>query len=85
MESDRVEQAMNEWLKGNHLQAEKMLLLEAAAGNGHAAHNLGTLYATGGIGVARDPAKARHWMEVAVATGFEKTIATSPEWFKEDN
>lgn len=65
-----------------HERARDILQAEAEKGNGHAAHNLGTLYATGGIGIEPDPVEARRWMEVALATNFEDSVATDPTWFK---
>lgn len=84
MEADPVQQAMDEWLKGNHLKAKELLLKEAEAGNGHAAHNLGTLYITGGIGIEPNREEARRWYEVALATGFEEAVASDPTWFRNE-
>lgn len=85
MRKSKVDIAMDEWLKGNHVKAEKLLIKEAEAGSGHAAHNLGTLYCTGGDGVPVDKAKSMKYYEQALASGFEETIATDPEWFRNNN
>ena len=82
MEINLVQLAMMQWEAGNLLSAEELLLKAAEAGIGHAAHNLGTLYAIGGPGVEADLAKSRYWYEKALASGFEETVASNPTWFK---
>ncbi len=67
---------------GNHIKAKDMLLKEAKKGNGHAAHNLATIFVTGGNGIQSDTDEAKRWYEVALASGFEETIATDPTWFR---
>jgi len=81
-EQHLVRIAMEEWAAGNLSKAQALLLEAAEAGNGHAAHNLGTLYATGGPGIEADSAKSRYWYEKALATGFEETVASDPTWFR---
>ena len=75
---------MDYWFEDDLLEAEKILLLEAKAGNGHAAHNLATLYVTGGPDLV-DPAKARYWYEQDLAAGYEETIASDPTWFRKND
>lgn len=82
MRKDPVETAMEAWLAGDRLKAESLLLSAARAGSGHAAHNLGTLYAIGGPGVAASIEKSRAWYQVSLDSGFEATVASDPEWFK---
>lgn len=84
MDRDPVELAMEEWEAGNGPKAEAMLLREAQTGSGLAAHNLGTLYATGAPGVSADVAKSRHWYEKALVSGFEAQVASDPTWFKRE-
>jgi TPR repeat protein len=76
-----IDDAMKHWLSGDLASAESLLLEAAKTGNGLAAHNLGTLYVVGGPGIA-DRAKSQYWFEVALESGFEKTIATDPTWFR---
>ena len=83
MTKDIVETAMEEFSAGNHITAEKLLIQAAKDGNGHAAHNLATLYLTGGEGIDPDLDKAAMYFEQALASGFEDTIVNYPEWFKE--
>jgi len=73
---------MKQWESGDMASAEKLLLQAAQTGSGLAAHNLGTLYAVGGPGIEQSPAKSRHWFEIALASGFEKTVASDPAWFR---
>ena len=82
MEKDNVRIAMDYWLEGDLAKAEEILLQEAEAGNGCAAHNLGTLYIAGGPGVKADSDKSQKFYEQALASGFEGTIATDPTWFR---
>lgn len=82
MTDELVKKAMEEWASGRVPLAEKLLLEAARAGSGHAAHNLGTLYATGGPGVDADPVKSRRFYVQALDSGFEESIATDPEWFR---
>lgn len=67
---------------GNSLKAEELLTKAAEAGSGHAAHELGVLYTTGGKGLNPDHEKSQYWFEKSLESGFEKTIATDPEWFR---
>lgn len=82
MNATTLEIAMAKFLDGDLVAAEAMLLELAEAGDGHAAHNLGTLYATGGPGVGLDGTKSRFWFERALASGFEATVSADPEWFR---
>ncbi len=82
MSRDTVEVAMEAWLAGDCVKAESLLLAAAEAGNGHAAHNLATLYAAGGPGVCSDFEKSTFWYQRAVDSGFEATVSSDPEWFK---
>ena len=82
MEEDLITIAMEEWLEGNLVKAEELLIEAAAAGSGHAAHNLGTLYATGGSGIEKDIIKSNKYYEQALESGFEETVASDPLWFR---
>jgi TPR repeat protein len=81
-EPDLIQVAMEEWEAGNLSRAEALLLQAAEAGSGHAAHNLGALYATGGPGIEPDPGKSQYWYEKAFGCGFEETVASNPTWFQ---
>ena len=65
---------------GNVIAAEKLYLEAAERGSGHAAHELGVLYSTGGDGLEPDFDKSQHWFRKSVESGFEATIASDPEW-----
>ena len=82
MNADPVGRAMELWLAGEGREAEKLLLAAAEGGSGHAAHNLGTLYACGAPGVEPDDGKSLHWYEKSLESGFEATVATDPTWFR---
>ena len=82
MENDLVNTAVQEMDKGNFIEAEKLLLKAANGGSGHAAHNLGTLYATGAPGIEANKDKSLKYYEQAVESGFEETVATNPTWFR---
>ncbi len=82
MDEELVRKAMEAWEAEDLPKAEKLLIEAAEAGRGHAAHNLGTLYATGGPGVEADPIKSRQYYEQALASGFEETVASDPAWFR---
>lgn len=82
MEKDLVKIAMEAWEAGNIKRAELLLIEAAADGNGHVAHNLGTLYSIGGPGVEAHPAKSLQYYEQALASGFEETVSNDPTWFK---
>ena len=77
-----INKAANEFLEGNGKEAERLYLIAANQGSGHAAHNLGVLYITGAPGVSTDKEKALHWLNYSLESGFEETISTDPEWFK---
>ena len=77
-----INKAANEFLEGNGKEAERLYLIAANQGSGHAAHNLGVLYITGAPNVNIDKEKALHWLNYSLESGFEETISTDPEWFK---
>ena len=66
----------------NGLAAEELLLKAANLGSGHAAHELGVLYGTGCGSLKVNPEQAKFWLEKSLERGFEQTIASDPEWFK---
>lgn len=78
----QINKAMEHWISGELAMAEGLLLDAAKSGSSLAAHNLGTLYAIGGPGVEQDTNKSRQWFEAALASGFEATVASDPQWFK---
>ena len=84
MNKGLVETAMEAWEVGDLPKAEKLLIKAAEAGSGHAAHNLGTLYATGGPGVNPDPMRSLEYFEQALASGFEEIVASDPAWFTKE-
>jgi mannose-6-phosphate isomerase-like protein (cupin superfamily) len=84
MTDSLIEIAMEAWEAGDLPRAEELLIEAADAGNGHAAHYLGTLYAEGGPGVKADPMKSRTFYEQALASGFDETIASDPIRFREE-
>ena len=67
---------------GDALEAERLYLQAANQGSGHAAHELGVLYRTGGEGLAPDQEKSQFWLEKSLESGYEATAASDPEWFK---
>ena len=85
IEHELVRIAMEEWQAGNLSRAEELLIQAAEAGNGHAAHNLRTVYATGGPGVELDPGKSRYWYEKALASGFKETVASESNMVSDMN
>lgn len=84
MDRDPVELALKKLEAANGREAEALLLTAAQNGSGHAAHNLGTLYAIGAHGVEPDQKKSRYWYEKALASGFEETVASDPTWFRSE-
>jgi TPR repeat protein len=82
MENDLVNTAIEKMDKGDFLEAEKLLIKAAKAGNGHAAHNLGTLYAGGAPGIEVNREKSLKYYEQALESGFEEKVATNPTWFR---
>jgi len=82
MDKSPLDIAMEAFFAGDLVTAESLLLALARSGDGHAAHNLGTLYAVGGVGVAADPETSRFWYERALASGFEAQVASDPTWFR---
>jgi TPR repeat protein len=79
---DIEQEAMQAWIEGNLPKAESLLLQAAKSGSGSAAHNLGSLYASGGPGVKKDKEKSRKYFEQALASGFEETVSSDPVWFR---
>ena len=67
---------------GDVVEAEKLYIKAAEQGSGHAAHELGVLYITGGKDLEPDHARSQYWLEKSLDSGFEETIASDPEWFK---
>jgi TPR repeat protein len=74
--------ACKTYIDGDAKQAEKLYLIAAQQGSGHAAHNLGVLYITGGTNLEPDLEKSQYWLQKSLESGFEVTIASDPEWFK---
>lgn len=78
-----IKKAQEELYEGGYSKVcEKLLLRAADLGSGHAAHELGVLYITGGEGVAPDHEKSQYWLDKSLESGFEGTIASDPEWFR---
>jgi TPR repeat protein len=50
-----------------------------ATGEPTAMYNLGLMYTTGGGGLRRDPAEARHWISRAADGGLEQ----AKQWLQE--
>jgi len=67
---------------GDDVSAERLYLEAAIHGSGHAAHELGVLYITGGNGIDPDFNKSQYWLQISLESGYEGTIASDPEWFK---
>lgn len=83
MEIDQlIKLAQEKQINGNTAEAEKLFIKAADLGSGHAAHELGILYIAGGEGIEPNHKKSQYWLEKSLASGFEATIATDPEWFK---
>ncbi len=81
--NELIKKAQIEHFENNNLvEAENLYLKAAELGSGHAAHELGVLYITGGPGVEASHEKSQYWLNKALESGFESTIATDPEWFK---
>lgn len=64
---------------GNVVEAEKLYLEAAERGSGHAAHELGILYISGGNGLEPNFDKSQYWLQKSAGSGFEATIASDPE------
>ena len=78
-----IKKAQVEYFENNNYkQAEKLYIEAANLGSGYAAHELGVLYIVGAKGVKPNLEKSKYWLEKSLESGFEKTIATDPEWFK---
>ncbi len=59
------------------------LLRELAdSGIGHAAHNLATALCSGVGATEQSREEFSHYMQIAVDSGFEKTISSDPLWWK---
>lgn len=83
MSSDlAVQEALTLHLQGHSIRAAKMLEELATQGVGHAAHELGVLYMTGGPDLPVDRQAGMKWLEKSVELGFAETIATDPNWFR---
>ena len=65
-------------------KAVKYLTAAASRGNGHAAHNLATLYVAPPPGIEVSHEKARQWYQVAYDSGFEATVSSDPLWWKRE-
>jgi len=63
-------------------EALKWLKQAAEAGDGCAAHNLGTLFLTCEPEIPRNPEESQRWYQLAYDLGFEETVASDPQWFK---
>jgi TPR repeat protein len=77
-----IAQAHKKRFKGDNVGAEKLYLKAAQQGSGHAAHELGVLYITGGEGLEPNYEKSQYWLQKSLESGFEATVASDPEWFK---
>lgn len=80
-----INDAIKEIAFGDGAEAEKTLLYLAKQGIGHAAHELGVLYIVGANGVEPDKKKSKYWLNRSLESGFEASIASAPNWFKEDD
>jgi len=78
-----IKLAHAEWLE-NHdgKKAESLLIQAVNLGSGHAAHELGILYGAGCNNLQPDKQKSLYWLNKSLESGFEKSIASDPEWFK---
>lgn len=77
-----IVEAQKKRFNGDDVAAEKLFLEAANHGSGHAAHELGVLYITGGNGIEPNHEKSQYWLQISLESGFEGTIASDPEWFK---
>ena len=83
MDSDKlISLAHEKRFSGDLVEAEKLYLEAAKQGSGHAAHELGVIYITGGEGLKKDYEKSQYWLQKSLESGFEATISSDPEWFK---
>ncbi|MBM4207360.1 MAG: hypothetical protein FJ190_04860 [Gammaproteobacteria bacterium] len=80
-----INMACEKQLNGYAKEAEKLYLIAAQQGSGHAAHNLGVLDITGGKDLEPDLEKSQYWLQQSLESGFEATVASDPEWFKRTN
>jgi TPR repeat protein len=78
-----IKSAQKEWLD-NHdgIKAEALLIQATNLGSGHAAHELGVLYGTGCNNLQPNKEKSLYWLNKSLESGFEKSIASDPKWFK---
>jgi len=84
--AELIEKAQKERFEnGNIKLAERLYFQAAEMGSGHAAHELGVLYICGGNGVEIDHNKSQYWLQKSLDSGFEKTIASDPEWFRKQS
>ena len=84
MDTDElIKKAKIEYFENHNLvEAEKLYLKAAELGSGHAAHELGVLYISGGPGVEPNYEKSKYWLDKSLESGYESTIATDREWFR---
>lgn len=83
MDIDKLIAAAHEKrFNGDDVAAERLYLEAAKQGSGHAAHELGVLYITGGNGIEPNFEKSQYWLQISLESGFEGTITSDPEWFK---
>ncbi len=82
-QAKEIERAQIELFENrNPKLAEEILLKVANANNGHACHELGVLYLHGNGELRANKKQAFYWLEKSVELGFEKTIASDPNWFR---
>jgi hypothetical protein len=65
-----------------YLEGLRLLRAAADAGDGHAAHNLAVALRMGAPHVPPRPEEANSYFEIAVASGFEQSVATDPTWWR---
>lgn len=70
-EAERVAEARNVYIDGRYEAALAVLLPAALAGNANAQNIVGDAFDLG-LGVERNPAKAREWWEKSAGQGFSK-------------
>jgi uncharacterized protein len=69
---------LGQGVRRDYRQAVNWLKMAAAQGEGSAAHNLGTIYITGGDGIEANLAEAKMWYRRARDLGFE---VANKEWY----
>ena len=77
-----ITKAHEKRFSGDIIGAVELYLQAAHQGSGHAAHELGVIYITGGEGLEPNFEKSQYWLNKSLESGFESTIASDPEWFK---